>query len=227
MSREARTRPGDSLLPPGVLPLLDLLLWSLVLAGVESVVVSATYARDHFLTFVFPYSHGLLGSLLWSALAAAVAWAACPVGARRRGRLALVVGGTVLSHVLLDLLVHVPDLPLAGDGSPKLGLGLWRAMPFALVVEVLLAVGALVAVLRAASVPRRRAGLLVALVACTIALTVAGPYGSSAPPPPAVLAASSLGALVVVALTGFWVEGRWRLVAPETPPRPASLVLTG
>ena len=35
-------------------------------------------------------------------------------------------GAAVVSHWFLDVVVHVADLPLAGNDSPKLGLGLWR-----------------------------------------------------------------------------------------------------
>ena len=44
----------------------------------------------------------------------------------RHWQAAALVGAAVASHWLLDLIVHVPDLPLAGNDSPKLGLGLWR-----------------------------------------------------------------------------------------------------
>ena len=43
-----------------------------------------------------------------------------PPGTGRRRRWS---GAAVASHWLLDLLVHVPDLPLAGNDSPKVGLG--------------------------------------------------------------------------------------------------------
>ncbi len=38
----------------------------------------------------------------------------------------LIVGLVVLSHFLLDGLVHVAGLPLVGENSPKVGLGLWN-----------------------------------------------------------------------------------------------------
>ena len=52
--------------------LLDFLLWLFVLLGWESVAIPANFANAHQPEFVFPYSHGLLASLIWSALAAIV-----------------------------------------------------------------------------------------------------------------------------------------------------------
>ena len=48
--------------------LLDFLLGIFVLMGIEQVHVPADYASLHYLMFTFPYSHGLLASLIWAAL---------------------------------------------------------------------------------------------------------------------------------------------------------------
>ena len=52
----------------------DLVLWSLVLAGVEQSWVPSDYAERRYLGFEFPYSHSLLGVLAGSALAGALGW---------------------------------------------------------------------------------------------------------------------------------------------------------
>lgn len=67
-----------------------------------------------------PYTHSLLGSAVW-----ALAFAAILVLWRRDLTAALIGGAVVVSHWLLDLLVHRPDLTLAGS-PPKLGMGLWN-----------------------------------------------------------------------------------------------------
>ena len=48
----------------------------------------------------------------------------------------------VLSHWLLDLLVHVPDLSLAG-GEPRIGLGLWNHPAIEMPLEIAITFGAL------------------------------------------------------------------------------------
>ncbi len=50
----------------------------------------------------------------------------------------------VFSHFLLGGLVHVPELPLLGQNSPKVGLALWNHMPLELTLETLMALVGLV-----------------------------------------------------------------------------------
>lgn len=70
---------------------------------------------------VNPWSHGLLMSVVWSLLAAGLAYLVY-----RDRRSAGVIGAVVFSHWLLDLLMHA-NLPLFFEGSALLGLGLERS----------------------------------------------------------------------------------------------------
>jgi hypothetical protein len=186
----------------------DLLLWTLMIFGVESLGTPATAGSARFFTFDFPYSHGLVASVIWSVLAAAAGWFIAARGAARRSKLALALSLAVFSHFMLDLIVHVPDLPLVGQGSPKLGLGLWREMPIALAIELTLAAVALVLYLGSARPARAKALLVVGTVAVAAVLTAVGPYVPGEPPPPNVLALSSLLTLCVMVLLGFVADRR-------------------
>jgi hypothetical protein len=186
----------------------DLLLWALVLFGLESVAAPQSIEPLRFFTFFFPYSHGLPASIFWSLLAATLGWLLAPAHLARRLKLAWALALAVFSHFVLDLLVHVPDLPVIGQASPKLGLGLWRHMPVAVLLEVLLAVFGLVIYLRAIPLSRARAFIVGAIVVVTAVLTAAGPYIAGPPPGTAVLAVSSLATLLLVVLVGFFIEGR-------------------
>ena len=186
----------------------DLLLWVLVICGVESVGAPEIVGAGRFLTFVFPYSHGLVASLLWSALAAIAGWLFATPRTPQRARLAWALALAVFSHFVLDLIVHVPDLPVFGHGSSVLGLGLWRHMPLALALELAFAATALGISLQAVRHSRARACLLGGTLIVAAAFTAAGPYIPGDPPPAAVLGLSSLTALTVVVLLGFVVEGR-------------------
>lgn len=83
-----------------------------------------------------PYTHSLLGAAIWAAAFLAV------IGIYRRSlRLGVLAGLVVLSHWLLDFVVHVPDLTLDGT-PPKLGLGLWNMPWVAIPLELGLTFGA-------------------------------------------------------------------------------------
>jgi hypothetical protein len=189
---------------------LDVLLWSLVLLGWESVTIPADFASTHQAKFVFPWSHGLAAALVWSALGGlgVLLW---PRRTRQRqlGG-ALLVGAAVLSHWLLDALVHVPELPLWGAESPKVGLGLWQHMPTALIIEGLLVGVGLGLYLPGARLSRARKLWLAVLAALLFAFTVAGM--TIAPPPPSApaMAGASLATLVAVCTLACWLGRRGR-----------------
>lgn len=193
----------------------DLLLWPLVLLGIESVVAPEEFAAKHYFTFVFPYSHGLATTFIWSLLAGLWAWTALGPAFQRRSIAALVVALAVFSHFILDAIVHIPDLPLLGEHSYKIGLGLWRQMPLEIAVELLLSGAALFFFIKGSGLRRSRIALAVGLVVFLGAMTAAGPYMTPEPPPASVQAMSAFITLVVVVLIGFWIDGRISLVVPS------------
>jgi len=183
--------------------LLDFLLWLFVLLGWESVAISADFAATHQPEFVFPYSHGLLASAAWSALAGALALILC-ARLKARWRVATLVGAAVLSHWVLDALVHRPELPLAGPGSHLIGLALWDNMPFALTLEASLVVVGLYLFISGTTIGRARSMAFVVVSAVVMAFTAVGMTMAPAPPSAAAMAGSSLAALAVVCLLACW-----------------------
>jgi hypothetical protein len=119
--------------------LLDVFWAPFVLLGVEKVrIVPGITASNPLDLYYMPYTHSLLAALLWSA-GAFLAYRL--LGPPRGGPMAaVVVGLAVLSHWLLDLLVHRPDLPLYDD-TVKVGLGLWNLPMVALALEATLLFG--------------------------------------------------------------------------------------
>lgn len=186
----------------------DALLWLLVLLGVESVGAPVDTGRGKFFTFVFPYSHGLAASLVWSALAVLAGWFGLAKGYPARARLACMLGLTLFSHFVLDVIDHVPEMPLLGQGSPKLGLGLWQYMPAALALELGLAAAGLATYLARVRLSKGRRTLVTSLVLVTAVMTAAGPYAPGPLPPANALAAVSLAIALAVTLVGFFVERR-------------------
>lgn len=185
--------------------LLDLVLWLFVVLRRESVTIPADFASTHQPQFVFPYSHGLVASLGWSALAGAAVLLARGHRNESARRAAGFVAAAVFSHWLLDALVHAPELPLVGDDSIKVGLGLWQRMPLALAAEGAIAIAGLYLFLSGAALSKERKIALTLSTFCILAFTVAGM--TIAPPPPSVLAmaASSLLTIVVVCLLYSWL----------------------
>lgn len=139
--------------------LIDWAFFGLLLAGVEhmrfSPGISVMNPMD---LYHMPFTHSLLGAAGFAAAFAGLVWLAS------RDRLAALLGGAVvLSHWLLDLLVHVPDLTLAGS-PPKLGLGLWNHPWVEMPLELGFTFGALWLYARARRPAPLRLGVLAAVL---------------------------------------------------------------
>ena len=93
--------------------LVDWLFFAFLLTGAEHMrMVPGFTAMNPMDLYDMPYTHSLMGSLFWSVLFGALVWTATKDRAA-----GLIAGVVVFSHWLLDLLVHAPDLTIAG--SPK------------------------------------------------------------------------------------------------------------
>lgn len=110
---------------------LDLVWPIFLLLHIESVQIDPGNTALTPLDFTYyPWTHSLVMVLIWAVAAAALG--VVMFGSRRVG---LVLGALVLSHWVLDAIVHRPDLPLWPGVSPKLGLGLWNSFAGTVVVE--------------------------------------------------------------------------------------------
>jgi len=121
--------------------LVDLIWPILLMLGVEHVRIQRGATRFTPLDFIdYPWTHSLVMGIAWGVLFAIVYFAIT-----RYGRGAIVAGLCVVSHWVLDLIVHRPDLPLFPGGGPKLGLGLWNSPPATIAVEsAMFAIGILI-----------------------------------------------------------------------------------
>lgn len=177
--------------------LVDWAFFALLLAGVEqmrfSPGISVMNPMD---LYHMPITHSLLGSAAFAAGFAVLLWAVS-----KDRTVALIGGAVVLSHWFLDLLVHVPDLTLAGS-PPKLGLGLWNHPAIEMPLELAITFGALWWYARV----RRPAGLrLGVLAAVLLVLQVVNWFG---PVEPEVTAGTSLLAFFafgLATLAAWWM----------------------
>ena len=109
--------------------LADLLAFVFMMGGIESFQPVSGVAANRMLGEI-PYSHSLLTDALWASLFAGgfCVW-------RRSVRGALLLFGAVLSHWILDVISHRPDMALAPGVKPPLGLGLWNSIPATVLLE--------------------------------------------------------------------------------------------
>jgi len=163
--------------------LLDILLWLFVLIGVENVNIPSNYQNLHYLAFDFPYSHGLAAALTWTLLAFGLTLILTKIDSRRM-IFAIMIATAVFSHWLLDFLVHIPDIPLAGEGSEKVGLSLWNHLPVALIVEGTLTLVGLTVYLTRQKLSRVKGLLIAGFTILLVGMTIVGQAFS--PPPPSI-----------------------------------------
>jgi hypothetical protein len=184
---------------------LDVILWLLVLLGIESVSIPPDFETTRQVAFVFAYSHGLLATAVWSVAAGAIGSWAYPRLPQQRWRIGGLIAAAVFSHWLLDALVHKPELPLVGSGSLHVGLGLWDAMPIAVGVEAAIVVVGVYLFVAGSRLSRGRSVALAVLSLAVLALTVFGM--TVVPPAPSAfaMALSSLLTLVAVTALAVWL----------------------
>ena len=132
---------------------MDVVWSTLVLLGVEKVKVVPGFTQGSPLDLYYmPYTHSLDGALILSAIFGA---AVCAFFRQQRIAVFFVCAAAVFSHWILDVVVHMPDMPLF-DNSMKIGFGLWRWLWISLPLElIVLAAGAW---LYARYVPARKGG---------------------------------------------------------------------
>ena len=181
--------------------LLDLLWPILLLAGLEHVrIVPGITAFTPFDFYHYPITHSLVGSATWAAVFGG-GWLA----ARRNTAVAALLGAGVVSHWVLDVIAHRPDMPVFPHG-PYLGLGLWNSIPATLTVELTMFAVGIVVYVRCGGAGRRRVSFWL-LMAFLLVAYCAAAFG---PPPPDVrtLAWSALASWLL--LPWAWWADRQR-----------------
>jgi len=184
--------------------LVDIVFFPLVLLGIERINIIENFTQStHFELEYMPYTHSLVGSLLWALAAYALfRWVIV-----KNHAVALVVALAVFSHWVLDLVVHTPDLPLWNDASLKLGFGLWNNAIAVYVLEAALLLGALWIYLKSTSASTATGkygmGVFVVFLLLVNILNIFGPLQDDNK---TTLAISALAAYFLFAAVAFWLD---------------------
>ncbi len=185
---------------------MDLGFFTFVLTGAEHMrLTPGITAMNNLDLYDMPLTHSLVGASVLALLFGLV------TGRIVRNAVAgLLAGAVVVSHWFLDLLVHQPDMTLAGL-PPKLGFGLWNHPGIEMPIEIGLLLGSAWLFARAR---QPRTGRLTILLAVLLAFQA---FNWFAPQPTELDASQSILGLVaygLAALVAWWaVRGDRRVQA--------------
>jgi hypothetical protein len=187
--------------------LIDIGFAALLIPGVEAMrIVPGITAMNPMDLHHMPYTHSLLGALIWGGLFGTFVWFAT-----KRKEAAIGAALVVVSHWFIDLIVHIPDLTLYG-APPRLGLGLWNHPAIAMPLEIALIGGAFLYYMRRTEVPAGdglRLWILAALLAFAQAVDWFGP---KEPAYSLAIPATMLTAYALLAGTAAWAGANRRSV---------------
>jgi hypothetical protein len=175
----------------------DILWCAFMLAGVEHVeFISGRGAGQYFKAVNIGFSHGLAMDLLWAVLLALGVYLFT-----RYARGAVIVFLAVLSHWLLDVVSHRPDMPVGLGPGPKFGLGMWTSVPITLLVEGGFWILALIVYARSHAFSSR--ARLWGFGVGSLILTVIW-YGNITGPPPTDSRSASIASLFTFSISVVW-----------------------
>jgi hypothetical protein len=177
--------------------LLDLIWPIFLLLGWEH--LSIVPHRNPFLRLQFdsyPISHGLVAVVGWATLYASIYFALTRYGAGT-----IVIWFGVLSHWVMDYIVHLADLPLSAR-SRLFGLGLWNYRWLTIAIEVTLFAIAIWTYQRETR-PKDKIGLY-AFLAFVLVLLLAYAGAAFGPTPPTVKKVALFTLLTWLAIPWAW-----------------------
>jgi len=181
---------------------IDLLWPMFLLLGIERVRIDPHASAATPLDFVhYPFSHSLATVLGWALLIGGGYYAI-----RRYPRGAAVAAALVVSHWLLDAIVHPSDLPLYPGSEVFVGLGLWSSLIGTLAFELAIFAVGVSLYLKSTRALKGRDFVLGLLIAVLLLIYVGNLFGS---PPPNVMAIAWVGeAQWLLVLWGYWADRR-------------------
>ncbi|MBD3290754.1 hypothetical protein GF337_18250 [candidate division KSB1 bacterium] len=178
------------------------LLWPIfLLLGIEKVQIDPGNTAFTPLNFLYyPFSHGFVSVLIWSLLFGLVYFAI-----KKKLKSAVLLGGLVLSHWILDLITHRPDLPLMPGSEAKVGLGLWDSVFLTIIVEGLIFIIGSYLFIKATKADNKKGQ--VGLWSLLIFLVVVYAMNTFGTPPPSTEPIAYVGlSMWLLVAWGYWID---------------------
>lgn len=124
---------------------------------------------------------------------------------KKKSRTAIILALLVISHWVLDLIVHIPDLPIFPGESIKVGFGLWNSFAATIIFEGLIfALGAYLYFKTTRAKNKIGMYSLVELIVFLVVMYLANLFG---PPPNSIEAIGIVGnAQWLIILWGYWID---------------------
>lgn len=180
---------------------IDLVWPILLLFGIEKAEIRPGVSVITPLDFTYyPFSHSLFGVIVWAVLFGMVYFLI-----KKNSRASVILGLVVVSHWFLDLLVHIPDLPIFPGVNIKVGFGLWNSFAATVILESLIfATG--VFLYYKTTRPKNKTGVY-SLISIVILLSAIYVSNLFSPPPPSIEAIAYVGnAQWIFVLWGYWID---------------------
>ena len=178
------------------------LIWPIfLLLGIERVEIEPGITTVTPLNFVYyPFTHSLLGIILWGALFGLIYFIF-----KKKLKTSLILSALVVSHSVLDLFVHIPDIVLIPGLDLKLGFGLWNSIAGTIILEGLIFAAGVV-IYKNTTKAKNKIGIysLYGLLVFLVLIYVANLFG---PPPESVESIATVGnAQWLIILWGYWID---------------------
>jgi hypothetical protein len=191
----------------------DLLFFVFCILGIEDFRIDPGSTRMTPMDFYdYPYSHSLLALAIWGLV---VGGTYGLLKKNRRAGVVLAVG--VLSHWVLDVLMHRPDMPIAPPSiaSAKVGLSIWNHPMLTVILELLVYGGGILVYVRTTR-PVDRTGSW-ALWSLVVFLAVVWAGNAFGPPPANERVVSLSGVAMWLFIPwGYWIDRHRAIVLRRT-----------
>lgn len=180
---------------------VDLIWPMLLLLGIEKVEIDPGVSAVTPLDFsYYPFTHSLVGVIVWGILFGTIYFFF-----KKNYKTSIILGLLVASHWFLDLLVHIPDLPLFPGKGIKVGLGLWNSLTATLILEGLVFTFGVFLYYKTTNAKNKIGQYsLIGLIVFLVLIYFSNLFG---PPPDSVEAIGIVGnAQWLIVLWGYWID---------------------